>query len=167
VTARRDVELALLADHIDAIPVLAAGYEAEWGFWYGPAGRADATTDLVARAQREGMPLGLVALDRDIAIGAAALAENAIAFRPELSPVLIGLWVSPSHRGRGVATAILACARSHARRLGFAQLYATTTNVPEFFRRAGWSHLQKGLHNGEAVDLFVVDSAAGFGRAVV
>jgi GNAT superfamily N-acetyltransferase len=155
---RSEFEVALLADHTDAIPAIAAGYEAEWDFWYGPGGKADARSDLEERARRDGMPLGLVALRRGVAVGAGALADKAISFRLELHPVLIGLWVAPPHRGRGIGLAILDYARIQAARLGFAQLYATTTNVPEFFRRAAWRHVETGQHNGEKVDLFAADS---------
>ena len=149
-------EIALLADRPEAIPTIAAGYEAEWDFWYGSGGKGNAKTDLVARSNAQAMPIGFVALEDGIAVGAVALVANAIAPRPELSPCLVGLWVAPEHRRRGVATALLAASVAKAAALKYRVAYVATTNAQALFERTGWTEIERTKFRGEEFWIYAI-----------
>lgn len=63
-------EVYLLADRPDLVDALATAYEAEWPGWYGRPGNS-ARTDLAERLRRDGLPLGLVAIEAGRAVGAS------------------------------------------------------------------------------------------------
>ena len=58
----RELRLAHLADHPQHQPELRRWFETEWADYYGPQGPGDAAADLAAFAQRERLPLALIAL---------------------------------------------------------------------------------------------------------
>src|SRR3954463_7207915 len=97
------LRIARLADHADAVSLLARGYDREWPEWYREPGQA--RQDLSARLNRSSLPLGLVALDAGAAVGTAALSADDTYGDPDFRPTLIGLWVAPEHRRRGIASA--------------------------------------------------------------
>lgn len=152
------LEIALLADHPEAIPAIATGYEAEWDFWYGLGGKGCARSDLLERAQSDHLPLGLIALISGKPIGATALAANAISLHPEMTPCLIGLWVEPSYRHCGVGTALLSASNAMAAQLGFDHVYATTTTAPGLFVHAGWKEIERTLFKEEELWIYSIES---------
>lgn len=89
------MRVALLADHIGAIDMLAAWYEQEWGPYYGDHGPGDAAADLASRCNRDRLPAGLVAMDDDKIVGTAALGRDAAS---GLVPAVVGLLVVPEYR---------------------------------------------------------------------
>jgi GNAT superfamily N-acetyltransferase len=153
-------EIALIAEHPEAVPVIEAGYKAEWDFWYGSGGMANARSDLLERSQTHGLPLGLVALRAGGFVGAIALAANAIPSRPDLSPCLIGLWVAPAHRNCGIGTALLAASVVKAGEMGFAHAYSSTASVHGLFQRAAWREIDRTFYKGNALAIFAADCAA-------
>ena len=103
---------------------LVALMEGEWPDWYNPRG-ASARADLSERAQRNGLPLGLVALDDGMAVGTCALTMSSGGLVTERSPWLGGLLVHPAYRRRGIGGQLLERARSEARRFGYKTLVRT------------------------------------------
>ncbi|MBJ3784769.1 GNAT family N-acetyltransferase [Devosia sediminis] len=135
----------LLIDHSDAVSELAAVMEREWPDWYHPQG-ASARADLEERLVRDGLPLGIVAFDGEVAAGTAALTVTSGGLVTERSPWIGGLLVDPAFRRRGVAAALLARSLDEARRLGFARVYALTAHADALFQNEGWALV-------EAIDL--------------
>jgi GNAT superfamily N-acetyltransferase len=127
-----------LVDAQFAVPGLARWFVEEWRRYYGPDGPGDAEADLMASASRDRLPVAVVALDdEDRILGTAALkavsAGGDIAPGPWLAPLLVG----PEHRGRRVATALIAAIKRHARELGFSELFVSTAIPGGLFERRG------------------------------
>ncbi len=156
-TRTEPFEIALIAEYPEAVRVIAAGYKAEWDFWYGSGRRGDARSDLLERSQTYTLPLGLVATRASGFVGAIALAANAIASHPELSPCLIGLWVAPAHRKCGIGTALLAASFVKAGEMGFAHAYSSTATAPGLFQRAGWREIERTLFKGDELWIYATD----------
>ncbi len=154
--------ICLLADRPDLIEALAAGYEAWSPAWYGSNGAGDARADLEARARRRGTPIGLVAVDNDAAVGAVALAGESMSRGAEFGAWLVGLWVTPAHRRRGLGLALIRAAVREADALGIAELRAGTVAAAGLFERAGWSRLEPILHEGRITQVYRIrpDAAA-------
>ena len=151
-----NVSIALLADHPEFIPELAATFEREWSGWYGVHG--DATADLHARARRAGFPIGLIAIENGHAIGTVTIAEHSAPSHPHLSPWLIGFFVEPEQRNQGIGSQLLKAAAAHAREEGFTRLYTSTATAARLFAREGWTKLDVGRsEGGEEVEIFVLD----------
>ena len=136
------LRIGLLADHPELLAPLAAAYERESPEWYGVHG--DALTDLKERSRRTGLPVALVALDGAAAVGALAIAARSARSHPHISPWIVGFWVEPSRRNRGIGAKLLAAASDHARRDGIACLYAATAEASSLFTREGWAAIDTG-----------------------
>ena len=135
------IRVGLLADHAEALGLLAAALEAEWGDWYGP-GRASARDDLVARTRRSGLPLGLVACDAGTVLGTCALTETSGSLATDRGPWLGGLLVLPAHRRRGVGAALVRGAAAEARQHGHRHLFTLTRDAAALFDALGWQRLE-------------------------
>ena len=129
------MEIELLADHSESIPMLSDWYVSEWEPYYGVGGPGDAQVDLESRRNRDELPIGFVATEGGKVYGTAALD---IDIATGLTPSVVGLLVRPSWRGRGVATALLKSAESLGRRLGYSRLYVSTTVLSNLLVRGGW-----------------------------
>ncbi len=132
------MNIELLADHSESIPMLVDWYISEWEPYYGVQGAGDARADLESRCKRHESPIGLVAIEGDDVYGTAALDLDTAT---SLTPSVVGLLVGPSQRGRGVATALLKSAESLAKRLGYSRLYVSTTVLGGLLVRMGWYRL--------------------------
>lgn len=143
-----DLQLGLLADHPEAIAALALGYEAQWPDWYGSCANS-AADDLRRRARRTGLPLGVVALRRGLAVGTCALTAQSGPNPSPLTPWIGGLWVSPGARRQGVATALIGFAAEAARQEGFDAVHALTADAVGVFGRLGWVVIDRQPIGGE------------------
>jgi GNAT superfamily N-acetyltransferase len=136
------VRIGLLADHPGVLTPLAAAYERESPEWYGVHG--DAVADLRERSRRTGLPVGLVALEGETLVGALAIAARSAPSHTHLAPWIVGFWVEPSRRRRGIGGQLLAAACAHAHHEGIARLYASTAAASSLFARQGWSVIDAG-----------------------
>lgn len=127
--------IELLADHVEVIPTLAGWYRTEWAPYYGAGGPGDAHVDLESRCNRDGIPIGLVAMKDDRICGTVALGLDEAT---NLTPSVIGLLVGPDHRGRGTGNALIRAAADLARELGFGRIYISTTVLGAVVSRLGW-----------------------------
>jgi RimJ/RimL family protein N-acetyltransferase len=147
------VRIGLLADHPQLLVPLTAAYESEWPDWYGVHG--DARTDLAERSRHAGLPIAFVAFEQDLAIGTIAIAQHSIRSHIHLSPWIIGFWVEPSHRNRGIGTDLLGVACCHAGREGISRLYAGTATASSLFVRENWSVIDTATTDlGENITVF-------------
>jgi len=149
------VNIEFLAEHPESIPLLVGLYETEWAPYYGADGPGDALADLTARCNRDEIPAGIVAVEKGEILGTAALDTDAAT---GLTPSVVGLLVRPSHRRRGVATALLQGAEALARRLGLARIFISTTTLGELLLRTGWRYRGDArFHDGERGVIYVKD----------
>jgi GNAT superfamily N-acetyltransferase len=146
-------DIVLLADHAGCIDDLAARYETEWAPYYGDSGPGDARADLASRCNRDRLPIGLVAIEGERVLGAAALDRDV---STGLTPSVVGLLAAPEARGKGVARALIESAEGRARQLGYDELFISTSILHGMLLREGW--LEKGdveFLNGERGKVFV------------
>ncbi len=129
------MNIALLADHTEVLPILADWYVCEWEPYYGVDGPGDARADLESRCNRNTIPVGLVALDGNQVQGVVALDLDVAT---KLTPSVVGLLVAGEYRGQGVATRLLESAASLAGRHGYSRVYISTTVLGEHLLRTGW-----------------------------
>lgn len=117
-------------------------FEAEWAPYYGPGGPGDAARDIAACADKDALPICLVALDPDgTVVGTAALKERSVGEDIAPGPWLAAVLVWPGQRGKGVGRALVAAIEGEARRLGYPALYASTDSAQGILRRRGWTRI--------------------------
>jgi GNAT superfamily N-acetyltransferase len=148
------LRIARLAEQAGALAVLSSGYETEWPDWYREAGQA--RRDLEARMNRDRLPLALVALDGTAPVGTLAISDQDTYGDPEFRPTVIGLWVAPAWRRRGIASQLLRAACGEARTLGFSTLHAATSSAGPLFAGRNWEFLGEADWSNEPLRLFRV-----------
>jgi GNAT superfamily N-acetyltransferase len=151
------VRVARLADHPHLLEELARDLEREWAEWYGPGGKGCAHADLMARANRDVLPLALVAHDGERAVGTLTISPADIYVHPGFSPSLIAFWVRNDLRNRGIGAQLLRAAYDEARRLKLTTLYASTSTAASLFRRELWREGERFAWDGSELTIFARD----------
>lgn len=169
--ARDALDIALLADHPGALPALQAWFEQAWPGWYGPDGPGDARADLAAYANRDGLPIGLVALHRGQPVGVVALKKESVGALAHLGPWVGAGFVAPERRRNGIATALLGALEAVAYRRGHRRLYCGTATATGILERNGWQFMQQAVENGMPVSIYAkglqTSAAANIGGALL
>jgi GNAT superfamily N-acetyltransferase len=126
----------------------------EWGHLY-PGGTVDGWLDHIrTRMNADRIPMTLVALDaRGEPVGTAALTEHDMETHRELSPWLGGVYVVPTARGRGIASALIEELMGRAAARGIPGLYLYTNGAEGLYRKLGWSVLAREPYMGRDVTI--------------
>jgi predicted N-acetyltransferase YhbS len=145
----------LLADHPDAIPLVTDWFYGDGTGFYAGRTFADVEESYRAEANRDRIPLRLVAVENGEIVGTVVLREQAGWSTPDLAPGLGGLFVREESRGRGIGTSLIQACVQTAKSLGFDRLFATTATAHVLFRRAGWREAgQSSDHCGKPLAVF-------------
>jgi GNAT superfamily N-acetyltransferase len=127
-----------LADHLDHVPLLAEWHHAEWGHLNRAIPLEARAERLRKRATRGGIPTCVVALVGDDLAGSASLVESDMDTHAELTPWLASVYVSPSFRRRGIASALVEEIEKLAAREGVDTLWLWTPDQERLYARLGW-----------------------------
>jgi GNAT superfamily N-acetyltransferase len=149
------MRIALLADHPEAVPTVAAWHYAEWGHLDPDASLKAWTAGLRQRTRRGGIPTTLVALENEMPVGSASLVEHDMTTRPDLMPWLAGVYVLPARRRRGIGSALVRRAMALAADLGFETLYLYSNSAVALYRQLGWQLLDYEHYEGREVAIML------------
>ena len=152
-----DLTIELLADRLEAVPRVAGWYFAEWGY-LNPSATPERVRDkLVASANRDVVPLTLLAVIEQEVVGAAQLKYREMPMFPEKEHWLGGMFVAPEHRGRGIAAQLVESVVETARNLGVNTLHIQTERLDGgLYARLGWTAVEK-VNRG--IDVLVMERA--------
>ncbi len=133
------VSVGLLRDHVDCIFQLASWlYET----WFEAEGSSveEAVGSLFTRLNKYALPLTFVALVDQKPVGMVSLAWQPGPNRQQL-PCLVGLFVAPHARNRGVGRRLCQHATQHAQRLKLKRLFLYTPDCVSYYARQGWTRV--------------------------
>lgn len=146
---RNGVTIGYLADHPDALPILAEAFRAESPEYFRDRSVADLVDQLLRPTlQRDALPLALIAHVDGTVAGTAALRAESITTHRHLTPWLAALHVLPAFRGRGLGENLIRAIEGEATRLGLASLYAGSGRAALLFERLGWQVLEWITYHG-------------------
>nr|WP_312453711.1 GNAT family N-acetyltransferase [Stenotrophomonas pavanii] len=139
---------------------LAQWYHAEWG--------QDAGLTLEQELQRlnppqdaEGFPHLIAAFDDGQVVGAVQLKRREMQAFPQYEHWLGSVFVADSHRGRGLAGALVEQAAAQAVRMGVSDLFLQTEALDGgLYARLGWKPLQEADNRSYSVLVMVRRLAA-------
>ena len=126
---------------------------AEWGHL-----KAGATCDAIVASVRERcagsvVPSVLLAEDGARAVGTLGIVASDLPVRPELSPWISAVFVTPHYRGRGVGRCLVQYAQSHLFAAGYCTVYLFTDTSERMYRHMGWERLETLHYRGQQVTL--------------
>lgn len=137
-SADAPLSTGLLADHPETIPQLVRWFRAEWPSWFAPQTDAMMAAGFGDEANRDRLPLRLVAFVGEELAGTVVLRDRAVSSLPGYEPGLGGLFVAEGWRGHGVGSELVRAAMSAAAGLGLPTLYAGTATARGLLERLGW-----------------------------
>ncbi|MGE3465318.1 MAG: GNAT family N-acetyltransferase [Pyrinomonadaceae bacterium] len=146
--------IAYLADHPEALPILERLFQSEWAAYYGAGGPGNAQQDLLAYSNRGQLPVGLVAFIGSEPCGIAALKAESISTHKHLAPWVGGGMVAPQFRRLGIGAHLASALEDVARKLGFKTIYSGTSTANTLLVREGWQFIELVEYDGEAVSIY-------------
>lgn len=125
-------------DRVDLVPVVA-----QWlwnAFWQTSGKSFDQLLEAAHRSSRSTavIPQTFVLLSGDEPVGTASLIGSDLESRPDLSPWLAGVFVTPAHRGRGLAALLVRAAEDAARNEHVSPVWLHTKSAERVYARLGW-----------------------------
>ncbi|WP_028373930.1 GNAT family N-acetyltransferase [Legionella lansingensis] len=100
----------------------------------------------------EQLPLTFVAFHNDKPVGMCSLREND-GIRPDLTPWLGSLVVSPPYQKQGIARILIDRIKAKAAEMDFKTLYlfAFDATIPDYYARLGWTTIAEDEFKGHPV----------------
>jgi GNAT superfamily N-acetyltransferase len=151
--------IATVSDRPDLAPIVAAWLVNAFGH---PGGRTVEEVTSLILAPPRGPEESFVLLDQDQPVGTASLAHDDLASRRDLTPWLAGVFVEPSFRGRGYATALVRQVEAFASSACVTNLWLYTWSAEPLYARLGWRRVGLERDRGQEVVLMARDLASSF-----
>ncbi|MEQ9565541.1 MAG: GNAT family N-acetyltransferase [Pseudomonadales bacterium] len=147
------MQILPLADKKEFLWELAELQHAEWKH-FSPSPTLQMRVDKITKAaRREGIPSVYVAISGNQLLGSAAIVEQDMSTRPELSPWLAGVYIKEEFRNQGIASALIARCEREAALAGADTWYLFTEFASGLYEKLGWSHMERCDYKGVAVDV--------------
>jgi GNAT superfamily N-acetyltransferase len=148
------IKIAFLADHVDAVPVLARWFRAQWPDYFAGRPLTEIEQDFHADANRNSLPIRLVAFVDDELAGTIVLRERAFGDLPAYSPGLGGLYVAEPYRRRGMGAELIRSGMDLSRAQGYETVYAATSVAHGLFLRLRWELVETVAEGEEQVGIY-------------
>jgi GNAT superfamily N-acetyltransferase len=151
--------IAYLADHPEAIPVLAEWLAREWGD-LGPQNTVEGyCRRLSSRANRDRLPICLLGVLDGEPAATATLKFREIEYSAAADFWLGSVYVREDVRGRGHGRAIVAAAEALAMAKQFTPLYLYTPRKEALYRHLGWQTVGKTTADGKQATVMTSHAA--------
>ncbi|PPD35789.1 MAG: GNAT family N-acetyltransferase [Methylomonas sp.] len=148
-----------LSQESQHIPTLAAWHHQEWAH-LNPGGTLEKR---IAKMQTyldvALVPSTYIYKQDDQLAGSAALIACDMDTRPELTPWLASVFVSPPFRRQGIGSALVRYAMLQAKLAGLDTLYLFTPDQAGFYAKLGWQTLSEESYRGCDITLMHVHLA--------
>lgn len=146
-----------IADYPDFVETVARWQWGEWGHLDPDDSLAARITNLSAQTDPNRIPTTYIALDGDAPLGTASLVEHDMSTHRELSPWLASVYVTPTARGRGVASALVRHVIGQAAAMGVARLSLYTPDAQGLYEKLGWQVIATEHFEGHPVTIMTID----------
>jgi len=96
------------------------------------------------------LPRVLLATTSSALLGSVNLLTQEMTIRPQFTPWLGQLFVSESHRAKGIGAKLVDAAISYVGSLGYGQLFLFTSGtLPDYYRKHGWTDVEEVSYLGK------------------
>ena len=151
----QEITIGYLADYPEWVPLIAGWFYEQWYDLYVNRSMTlkDTEDSITERCNYDKIPLALVAVKDDKAIGTICLKQFDMDTRKDLSPCLAGLYVATEHRCNGVGSLLVGALIEKARSLDISKLYLHTPDAEDFYRKLDWQALGQTEYLGHRVTI--------------
>lgn len=132
------IDLQSQPEHIDT---LARWHHTEWSYLNPGSTLDDRIDKMQAYLSPDLIPSTFIAIENGSVLGSAALVENDMETRPDLSPWLASVYVAAQHRNRCIGSRLVRHVMDRASGEHSA-LFLFTPDKVSFYQRLGWSRLE-------------------------
>jgi predicted N-acetyltransferase YhbS len=153
------VQIELLADRPEFIPLLAEWHFREWAYLRPGDSVVNRIRILHERSGRVELPVTFVASSGSELLGSAMLVHREMETHPHFTPWLAGVFVDPAHRRRGIGRALAEHVVCEAGARGYSTVYLFTPNAQDFFSHFGWSIVEHTRYR--EVDVTIMSHTQG------
>jgi predicted N-acetyltransferase YhbS len=141
------VDIQLLADHADIVPVIACIHLLEMR--QGARSNYQLAIDRFScRLNRQVLPLALVAFADTLPVGTASLVACDLDSYHHLTPWLASFSVAMPYRSLGIGRQLVQQVESIAMHMGYEQLYLYTWTAEKYYHRLGWTVIDTAQPEG-------------------
>jgi GNAT superfamily N-acetyltransferase len=146
------MHFTLLADRIEAVPIVARWSFDEWGH-AAPGNTFEQTCARISgKLNRDRAPLHVLAIEDDQLLGVAQLKLREMSVYPECEHWLGDVYVRTESRGRCIASALCNKIQSVAFSFGIRSLHLQTERLDGgLYARLGWRGVDRVRYNGHDV----------------
>lgn len=135
------------------IDPLAAWHHRQWQHLDSSVNEATRRAGLTEHCQSAKLPMTFIALDNDQLVGSICLVAEEIPDRPQYSPWISRIYVSPEHRGKSIGKALIDRANDVLRQQGHSALYLLTEDKAPYYARMGWRTVEDYQLNNHSVEI--------------
>ncbi|MFL1485875.1 GNAT family N-acetyltransferase [Marinobacter sp. LN3S78] len=147
------MEIVPLADKKEFILELAELHHGEWSH-FNPSLTLEKRAEAIAKAAgREGVPSIFVAMSGGQLVGSAALVQQDMDTRRDLSPWLAAVYVKEGFRHQGIATELIARCEREAVKSKADTWYLYTEFASRLYEKLGWRHMERCEYKGVVVSV--------------
>lgn len=130
----------------DCIEKLAKWHHSEWAHLNPGSSLESRIATMLAYLGDPIVPSMFVCKEGDLLLGSAAIVENDMDTRTELSPWLASVYVEKTYRKQGLGTALVNHVVNVAKNAGFSYLYLFTPDKEDFYWEIGWFTISKEIY---------------------
>ena len=148
-----DTQFELIADRVEAIPVVARWHFEQWGHMV-PDSSFEKTCETISQScNRDQAPLMVLAVEDNRVVGTAALKPHEmLSLFPGKTPWLGSVFVYRNYRKRGIASQLALKIVDIATAIGAKQLFLQTDRLDGgLYARLGWKSIEQVNYRGHDV----------------
>ena len=147
------MEIISLAEKKEFVSELAELHHAEWRH-LSPSLTLQKRVEAIENAAgRDGIPKIFIATSGSQLIGSAALVQQDMDSKPDLSPWLAAVYVKEGFRHQGIATALIARCENEAVQSKANTWYLYTEFASKLYEKLGWRHMEYCEYKGVTVNV--------------
>jgi N-acetylglutamate synthase-like GNAT family acetyltransferase len=132
------VETINLKDEPEHLATLARWHHHEWSFLNPGETLKDRMLRMQPYLNTDFIPSTFIAKDKSL-LGSAAIVMNDMDTRPQLTPWLASVFVTPENRRHGIGSKLVSHVMTQARHQGIDTLYLFTPDKQNFYAKLGWT----------------------------
>ena len=146
------INLKEQSQHIDTI---AQWHHQQWSHFNPQESIAQRIHRMQAYLDNNFVPTTFLAIDGAL-LGSAAIVDNDMETRPELSPWLASVYVVAHHRNNGVGGKLVNHVVGQAKSKGINKLYLMTPDRKNFYQALGWKKIDEERYHGFNVTIMEI-----------